>query len=303
MTFGKKSRGLAHPLNRRARRLGMMLPLCILMALVAAAPEAAALEDNLDVDVDEYLQLETILSPGRPVDAQALSNPVVELFPRLGVWDANISGTMSAGTPPQSLDLSDDLALEGSTDGFIVYGQISLGFLAIRYSSFFARFEGQNTLTRDISFGGISFTISDDVSSSLEINNYTLMLALRLINLGGFKLYVEGGVSYYQLAGTVTSATFGTGSETADVPVPVIGVLVQQSFKPFFVELEVMGLELAYDDTSGSVLDIQVSVGIRFLRFIAARAGYRYIDFEGKQDDFDVGVVLDGFFFSVGIAF
>ena len=44
-------------------------------------------------------------------------------------------------------------------------------------------------------------------------------------------------------SGTVTSATFGTGSETADVPVPVIGVLVQQSFKPFFVELEVVETE------------------------------------------------------------
>ena len=302
MIFGKKSRGPAHPLNRRTRCLGMMLPLCILTVLFAAAPEAAALEDNLDVDIDEYLRLETILIPGRPVDAQ-LSNPVVELFPKLGVWDATISGSMSAGTPPQSLSVSDDLGLEGSTDGFIVYGQISLGFLALRYSSFFAQFEGQNTLTRDINFGGIDFTISDNISSSLEINNYTLMLALRLINVVGFKLYVEAGVSYYQLAGNVTSATFGTGSETADIPVPVVGVLIQQSFRPFFVELEVMGLELEYGDTRGSVLDIQASIGIRFLRFIAARAGYRYIDFEGKSDDFEVGIVLDGLFFSVGIVF
>ncbi len=302
MTSGKKSRGPAHPLNRRARHLGMMLPLCILMALFAAAPEVVALEDNLDVDIDEYLQLETILNPGQPVDAQ-LSNPVVELFPKLGVWNAHISGTMSSGTPPLQLDLFDDLGLESNTDGFIVYGQISLGFLAIRYSSFFAQFEGQNTLTRDIDFGGISFTISDDITSSLEINNYTLMLAVRLINIDGFKFYVEGGVSYYQLEGTVASTTFGTGTETADVPVPVIGALIQLNFGRFFVELELMGLDLEYGNTRGSVLDGQVSVGVRFLRFIAARAGYRYIDFDGKHNDFEVGVVIDGFFFSVGIVF
>jgi hypothetical protein len=290
-------------MNRRARHLGMMAPLCILMVLFAAAPEASALDDNMDVDVDEYLQLETILFPGQSVDAQAISNPVVEIFPKIGVWDASISGTMSAGTPPQQLDLFTDLGLESSTDGTIVYGQISLGFLAIRYSSFFAQFDGQNTLMRDINFGGIDFTITDNITSSLEINNYTLTLAIRLINVAGFKFYVEAGVSYYQLAGTVTSTTFGTGTETADVPVPVIGVLVQQSFKPFFVEFEVMGLELEYDTTSGAVLDIQASIGIRFLHFIAARAGYRYIDFDGKHDDFDVGVQLDGFFFSVGIVF
>ena len=119
---------------------------------------------------------------------------------------------------------------------------------------------------------------------------------------GPIAIYLQGGLTYYRLEGTVTSASF-SATDTADVPIPVGGILAQAKIFGLLVEVDVTGLVVEYGGVEGSVFDVKLSVGYAFAKVMAVRGGYRIVRFDGGDGDFDIDTTLDGFFFGASITF
>ncbi|MEE8104797.1 MAG: hypothetical protein V3T86_04595 [Planctomycetota bacterium] len=288
------------------------------LAAVAAAdaPEAAGpafdrpVRDTLPLALDDYFRREEMrpgelryLSSGEPHQVNSIVDIFGEALPRIGVWRADLEGSVRSGIGGDLISLSQDLDIHETEDGFITSGQIGLGSLALRYSFFSTEFEGSNVLTRTFSFSGQDFTVSQQVDTKLKIQNAGLNLAIPLFQPKPFSFYLEVGVQYYSLEGELTAAGQPTISDKDELPFPVIGVVVRAEFGRFFIEGEVMGLDVDIGSVNGRLIDASVSVGVRFLHIFVARAGWRLVDISANFDDFEVDLELNGLYASIGISF
>jgi len=282
----------------------------------ADAPTAAGpaldwpVRDTLPLALQDYFSQDEMrpgelryLKPGQPDQVNGIVDIFGDALPRIGVWRAELKGSLKSGVGGDLINLSQDLDISETDSGFITSGRIGLGAVALRYTFFSTEFSGSNVLTRTLSFGGQDFSISQQVDTKIKIQNAGLNLAVPLFKPKPFVFYLEAGVQYYSLEGSLTAAGQPTVTEKGELPIPVIGFGLRGEFGRFFVEAEVMGLDIDIGSASGRLIDASVSVGVRFLRILVARAGWRMVDLSASVDDFEVDLELNGLYASIGLSF
>jgi len=219
---------------------------------------------------------------------------------RVMAWYPALDGHISDGN--DRLDV-DELGLDDQELSVMPQLHLSAGGLGVRADAFFFETEGQERVSREFTFGGFTFPFDDDVRSELRLDNIRLIGILPIVKTEMFTLWLQGGVSYYRFDGEVESDS-GSGEDDGDLPVPVAGVLVQAKVWKLIVELDVSGLAIKYgSDLEGTALDVQVSAGYVFAKIVSVRVGYRFVTLDGRADDFDIDVTLDGFFLGGSINF
>jgi hypothetical protein len=284
------------------------------LAAAAAAEPASMLRD----DVEGVLRVLDGRVPGRaaawgegtpvhprdggPVLAADAGGGVLGwLGASAGFWFPTLEGSMAANGGEKltfgELGLDDH---DGTATGGV---SISLGGFGLRLDGFALSFEGSEVVTRDITFGGITFTVGTTVASSAEIANLRLLGTAPIVKSSVVSLYLQGGVSYFQLEGEVSSLLFGSGRESADVPIPVVGALLQVRVSNVLLELDVTGMAIDFGDVSGELLDITASAGVTIFKVASLRAGYRLVAVDGEVDDFTLDATLGGFFIAAGVRF
>jgi hypothetical protein len=103
--------------------------------------------------------------------------------------------------------------------------------------------------------------------------------------------------------GRLEGDSSGTATESAIVPIPVLGILARAKIGPVLLELDVTGLVIDYGEIRGTTFDARFSVGYTFLKVVAVRAGFRIVTIDGEAEDIDIDARLSGFFVGASVQF
>lgn len=281
-----------------------LLPLLLAAATASAAGDAAR-RTPVGRAVEDYIAEADLVPMPAPsgtfLSAPAQGGVIGWGSFRLDVWFPSLDGTMS-DEGSGSMDTS-DLGIGDTEVVAVPRALLSLGRFGLLIDAFRFQTEGDGTITGTFTFGGIDFTVNEDVHTDVDITNIRGLTTFAVVDTEVLRISLLAGISYYDFNITVTGQLSGSGSVTAPVPVPLAGVLGQAKFGAVLLEVEVSGLTFAYGDYDISYLDVQASVGATFLKIVAVRAGYRLVMIDGTIEGFDVDGVLDGFFVGASVNF
>ncbi len=279
--------------------------LALLLASAAASAAGDARKTPLGREVEAYVADAELVPMRAPSDAflsAAAQGGVMGWGSfRLDVWLPSLSGNMSDDSG-NTMD-AQELGIDDPEVVAVPRALLSLGGVGLLIDAYRFQTEGDGTVTGTFNFGGVIFTLNEDVHTDVDITNIRGLLTVPVFSTPVLRISLLGGISYYDFNVTVTGDVSGTGSVTAPVPVPLVGVLGQGKFGPLLLELEVSGLTANYGDFDISYLDVQASVGVQFLKIVAVRAGYRLVAIDGTIEGLAVDGVLDGFFIGASLNF
>ncbi len=215
----------------------------------------------------------------------------------VGGWNHDPSGWIEYPTGSDRIDLNDDLNLDTRSEIYMrakiehpvpLLPNIKLGYTKNRSS-------GDGTLSKTFTFGGLSFTASENVHTETKLDTYDATLYYEIVDTGvdfdlGVTLrYIDGYAAITSLTTGRTESTEFTGAfpmvyANARVPLPFTGLSV--------------GAEGSYITYDGSTLyDVQADIRYTFAMGLGLEAGYRsqkikLDDVENTSTDIDI----EGFF-------
>lgn len=212
------------------------------------------------------------------------------------------------------VDVEEDLNLPRKTKPYIrVKMEHPVTFLPDLYLQFIpTKFTGQNTITRDIEYGGKIFQANTDLSSKLKLDHYDIGLYtnLRFIQKGtNDVLDPELGlnVRIIDFEGTLRGTELGTGTQISEsksltVPVPMLyaGLGVNIPGAPLSLRGEIRALPIS----KLSYYDITGELRIKPVKPVYLSVGYRYekIKIDDIKDLYS-NLKIKGPFVMVGVEF
>jgi len=283
-----------------------MFPLVatLLLSLAGApgAPEAGG--PALEREVDRLVRSGALV-PGafdRPIVAPPTGGPLGWLIVGLYGWYPELDGDVQLGD--DAIDIQDDLGITDNEIVIMPQVQVSLGAIGFRLGGFFARFEGSGTVAGSFEFGGVTFDVGEDVDSRVRIDAYRIQTMVPIVRTDFLQIAFLGGLSLYDVDVTIDGSLSGRSEESATIPLPAGGVLVQAKLGPVLLEGEISGFYLEIEGYGGSAIDAQLSVGVTALKVVAVRVGYRFFRVDiHDNSDFNVDVRMQGFFAGVSLQF
>ena len=276
--------------------------------LLLAAVAAAAPRDPVEASVDSYLRAAAADEAPRAqrpfgvVAAGADGGIFGWLNVRLLAWYPSLKGSVNHQSGGE-LSLKTDLGLDDNA--LTLVPQVTVNFLifGFRVDAFSASYDGAGTISRTLTFGGRTFTINEDVVSSIKVKNFRSLGLIRFVNTSNLRLAVILGFSYFDYDFNVVGSTTGPASVSGVLPAPLVGLLAQGRFGNFMVEAEVSGFYVSYSGNDVTLIDASVSVAYRIVKVLDARVGYRYISIDGRLAGSSANIRMDGFFIGIGVTF
>jgi hypothetical protein len=215
------------------------------------------------------------------------------------LWDSEIGGKIkvdNGNLTGTEIDLRKTLGITKASVVPEVEGKFNFmgtGRMIISYAP--ATFEGTKTINQNVSFAGKTFLVSERIKTNLDIAIGSVLyesLSLQETQAGaalpedsdlGFLL----GIKYFHIDGQFKSSSTGTAvDETHGLPIPVIGLRVQEAF------LEKTKIELTYTimsiKTSGinvSWSDLYGELKINVVQNLPFGVGYRLTKVNLKNDN------------------
>ena len=232
-------------------------------------------------------------------------------------WQAEIDGTLQvdsdsiAGT---EVDFQDTFGLDDEesfnelhlTIGFL--GKVNLQYLTVTI-------EGSETVSQDIQFGDVVFTVGTTVDTKVEFDLYTAMwqFGATLPVLPGFLsvgLGAQAGLKYLDIAAESHDG-FGNEEEgELQAPVPVVGVYARATVSRFAtIDFQIHGIRIPDNwglDGEATFFDATLALDLN-IAFVFAGVGYRMlhldVDFDDGDNEFNTDFDVEGLFFEVGVGF
>jgi hypothetical protein len=187
--------------------------------------------------------------------------------------DANIQSTDLA-IIGSDIDIINDLGFDDSENIPALKASLDLPFFPELLVSYFAiDASATKDITKTLTYKGVAYNVSDNVSSSYDITQYEALLSFNVIDADAGKLGLLIGAKYFEVETELRDNTLGTTkSESVDGPVPVIGVVgaVQLPAK-FRIEAIARGLSLEVQDIDAKLYDVEAAVHYDVNRFYVRR--------------------------------
>ncbi len=177
------------------------------------------------------------------------------------------------------LDLERDLGLEESGLRFI--GGLGYQFNrrhGIDLSYFDLKRSAEQTLIRDVEFGGDRFDRQAMIESSFDIEIWRLSYAYAFLDRPRHRATAQIGMHFARLDASLNRATGARrASASADAPLPVIGIGYAYRISPrWMLDLRGQIFRLRIDEIDGSIDNFSAAVAVAPLRTINLFAGYNY---------------------------
>lgn len=208
----------------------------------------------------------------------------------LNFWSQNgdvfLRGDSSAivGTPFQ---LDTDLGVD--TDTGIADGRVWVGAAGIRLVMTFheSSYDGLTSLQQDLTFNGQTFSLGENVDTSVNISvlgtyYYQTLLPLKVVNFG-FQI----GVDVIDLQAVLDSQASGLTAVSATVPLPAAGLHISIQPVPkfrFYADLSV--LSASFGGEEFDLTDGRAQIEFYFNHFFGLHAGYRLFELDVISDEF-----------------
>jgi hypothetical protein len=159
-----------------------------------------------------------------------------------------------------------------------------------------------STLLRTVTFGGVTFQDQETVFSRFDYLDGRLLFLWRFLEREPISLALQAGLAGINYSASISGPS-GTGSDTATVVLPQIGLIFDWTTKVVRIEVELSGFSMSYDGYGGAMVDFRASGVFRFLKVMVARVGWRYTKADIESDGFGFNGAIDGPYFSVGFVF
>ena len=199
-------------------------------------------------------------------------------------WRTGISGALQTDIRP--VDLQRDLNLQDQYTFFgrLVFKPARKHRIVVEGAPY--HFEGTNTLSRTIVYGGRTFNVQDTISSSADMTYFFGGYQYDFLSGHGGHLGAQVGGAYIDATGSITSAGLGaTASRSQTLGIPLVGLDFRVYLIPGSSLLSVSG------DAKGMSLGsyghyvqggIHAGVGTRHVTFMA---GYMILDADVHEKD------------------
>jgi hypothetical protein len=238
----------------------------------------------------------------------AAALPFVEVWGEFRYWRPILESSIVAsapGFPENPVDPVSDLGLDKEQNAF--EGRVGLTLLGrhkFRIGYLPLSFDGDRTVTRDIIFGGTTFTATvDRVLTDLDVKILQAGYEFDFLKTPVGYLGVLFEIHYFDVEAhlrTVTSAK----DESADFkfPFPAVGLAFRAYpiTRILSVGAEVVGVTIG---SKGHFLDGEASVTLSPWPFVELTGGYRVIDLHGEEGDDSFDLRLHGPFASLTVRF
>lgn len=236
-------------------------------------------------------------------------------------WDSTMAGDIQASVPGLTgnrLGIKDTLGIKDSI--FIPEVEFKgklLGKNKLIVSYGFGDFTGKKTITQDLNFGGKTYSASDTLDTSFKVTRAavlyewlfapeTLTRMFPSITEGEFGLLL--GVKYLGIDASVESTVAGTSvSESANLPIPVIGFFTQMGFlnNTAQVEFAIEIFDLNTSKAKVNYADFYVE-GKAVIYSVPVSLGYMMSNFivdTGASDTFKTDLNFKGFYIAASMGF
>jgi outer membrane protein len=219
-------------------------------------------------------------------------------------WTPDYSGVMSVDNGNQlgtSLNIQDDLGFTDEDHNIIwVSLEHPVPFLPnVKIVSSDLDVSASSVLSRDITFGGETFTATENITTQVDMSNIEYTLYYELLDNW---INLDAGLTFRQYDGVVALNTEPTGSnisesEALDFTIPLLYVKgrVDLPLTGFFVDGEINIISFDGDSLS----DTALSVGYESDFGLGAKAGYRTFSMEVEESDFTSDLEFKGAYVSV----
>jgi outer membrane protein len=218
----------------------------------------------------------------------------------IGTWHHDPSGWIEYPTGSDRIDLDDDLALSTDTE---LYARLKLEHplpvlpnIMLAYTK--NSNDGTGTISRNFTFGDVTFNASERVYTKTQLDSYDLTLYYEIIDTG-FDLDLGLTARYIDGYAEVTSLTTGLGDRADfEVVLPLVYANVNIPLPLTSLEVSLSGSGITYD--SNTLYDIQAALRYRLAMGLGLEGGYRAQKI--KIDDIDntsADIDIDGFFFGI----
>ncbi|UCG14153.1 MAG: hypothetical protein JSU72_06730 [Deltaproteobacteria bacterium] len=221
--------------------------------------------------------------------------PPVQAF-EIGVrgyyWFPGLDGNIRVdanGITGTKIDLKSDLGLSDESYP-VIEGFVGLGKHHLSVSYYRADYSGNNILSRDIVFNGITFPANTQVGSSLKYDVFDAMYWYDLLNLknilAGFSLGLVGRVEVFDGSVEINSLTLGAREEFT-LPVPLLGINLDLGILADLLGARLLATGIGY--SKGSMIDAQADIYLSPLPLLDIRGGYRLflVDLETNDVQFN----------------
>jgi outer membrane protein len=235
-----------------------------------------------------------------------VSSSAFEIGARGYYWFPTLDGTVKvdeASIIGDTIDFDKDLGIEDenypSAEVFVGGGNhhLSFTYTDIDYS-------GKKALTREIKFGGKTYSYSDMVTSSIQFKMMDLLYQYDFLNLenvlGGFSL---GGVFQVKyLDGKVGLKTTGIDEEEDfTIPIPMIGLNLHMGILAQILKARLRGTAISYSENT--IYELMGDISWTPFPLVDIHGGYRTFVIDIDEGDLTFDYDMSGPYAALTVSF
>ena len=251
------------------------------------------------------LQVVTMAAGVLLMAGSAFAAPGFEVGVRGGYWFPKLTGgAQTNATGDTRFDFKDTL---GVKDENIPFGEafLRLGSTTLRVGYAQIAFDGNKTLSDNVTFNGTTYSATDNVISMLDMKMLDGEVQYDFlrpdVGLAGFNLGLILKVKYVDGKIELRSVSRGATLKDFKAPIPMVGAAAGVGFLKDMVRVDARAAGIAY--SGNHLYDADAYASFAPLPFVRIQGGYRYIDLKIDKDDTLASFKLSGPYLGAQLSF
>jgi len=232
------------------------------------------------------LQVVTVAAGVLLMAGGAIAAPGFEVGARGAYWFPRLTGGARTNAIGDTrFDFKDTL---GVTDENIPFGEafLRLGSTTLRVGYARIAFDGNKTLSDNVTFNGTTYLASENVISRLDMKMLDGEVQFDFlrpdVGVAGFNIGLLLKVKYVDGQVELRSVSQGATAKEFKAPIPMLGAGAGVGFLKDMVRVDARAAGIAY--SGNHLYDADAYASFAPLPFVRIQGGYRYIDLKIDKD-------------------
>jgi outer membrane protein len=251
------------------------------------------------------LQVVTVAAGVLLLAGSAFAAPGFEVGARGAYWFPKLTGSAQTNAIGDTrFDFKDTL---GVKDENIPFGEafLRLGSTTLRVGYAQIAFDGNKTLSDNLTFNGTTYLATENVNSSLDMKMLDGEVQFDFlrpdVGVAGFNIGLVLKVKYVDGQVELRSVSQGATVKEFKAPIPMVGAAAGVGFLKDMVRVDARAAGIAY--SGNHLYDADAYASFAPLPFVRIQGGYRYIDLKIDKDGTLASFKLSGPYLGAQLSF